>query len=229
MIDCVSIATNHHFPGNLLSEQHSLRYREVVHKENWSDIYVMDGMEFDQYDNVATEYYIARDKEGRVVGVTRSYPTTIPYMLSETFKFLLSKRLPSSPKIFEASRLVLDRTLLTKEERRPVVDKLVVAYMERGLQRRLDAYVGFMLPRIWASTFQRTGWDVQWIGPEIPLPKTGEIVRAALMPVSEKMNRKIRQTTGLHGSILNFGEGQERRKPGLAVYSHMKEQLKRAA
>lgn len=229
MIDCVSVANNHHFPGNLLSEQHSLRYREVVNKENWSDIYVMDGMEFDQYDNLATEYYIARNKEGRVVGVTRSYPTTIPYMLSEVFKFLLSKNLPSSPKIFEASRLVLDRTLLTREERRPVVDKLVVAYMERGRQRNLDAYVGFMLPKIWASTFQRTGWDVQWIGPEISLPKTNEVVRAALMPVSEKMNRKVRETTGLHENILNFGQGQGLQKPGIAVYSHMKERLKEAA
>ena len=229
MIDCVSVANNHHFSGNLLSEQHSLRYREVVHKENWNDIYVIDGMEFDQYDNLATEYYIARNKEGQVVGVTRSYPTTIPYMLSGVFKFLLSQKAPSSPKIFEASRLVLDRTLLTKEERRPVVDELVVAYMERGLQRNLDAYVGFMLPKIWASTFQRTGWDVQWIGPELSLPKTNELVRAALMPVSEKMNRKVRQTTGLHDNILNFGEGRGRQEPSLAVYSHMEEQLKRAA
>lgn len=40
-------------------------------------------MEFDQYDNLATEYYIARNTKGEVLGVTRSYPTTIPYMLSE--------------------------------------------------------------------------------------------------------------------------------------------------
>src|ERR1035441_4030126 len=123
MIDCVSIATVHHFPGNLLAGQHSLRYREVVHKEKWSDIYVIDGMEFDQYDNLATEYFIARDEQGRVVGVTRSYPTTIPYMLSDVFTFLSSAQLPSTPRIFEASRLEIGRALLTRDPRRPAVDR----------------------------------------------------------------------------------------------------------
>jgi len=229
MIDCVTIATNHHFPGNLVSEQHRLRCQEVIHKENWSDIYIVDGMEFDQYDNLATEYYIARNEDGRVVGVTRSYPTTIPYMLSEAFRFLISAQFPSSPRILEASRLVLDRSLLTKEDRRPVVDELIMAYMERGLQRNIDSYVGFMLPKIWESTFLRVGWDIQWIGPEISLPKTNEIVRAALMPVNEDVNRKIRNATGLQDSVLNFGEGQHRADPGIAIYSHMKRQLRKAA
>ena len=148
MIDCVNIATSHRFPGNLVAAQHRLRYREVIAKEDWSNIYVADEMEFDRYDNVATEYFIARDREGQVVGVCRSYPTTIPYMLSDAFGFLSARTLPVSHKIHEASRLVLDRSLLSKDARRPVVDELIVAYMERGLQRNIDAYVGFMLSLI---------------------------------------------------------------------------------
>jgi hypothetical protein len=31
----------------------------------------------------------------------------------------------------------------------------------------IDAHVGFMLPRIWSSTFLRAGWDIEWLGPEI--------------------------------------------------------------
>lgn len=163
MIDCVSIPTMHCFPENLIAAQHRLRYREVIAKEDWSNIYVAGGMEFDRYDNVATEYFIARESEGQVVGVCRSYPTTIPYMLSDAFPFLAIETLPSSHRIHEASRLVLDRSLLTKDARRPVVDELIVAYMERGLQRRIDAYIGFMLPCIWQSTFLRAGWDVEWL------------------------------------------------------------------
>jgi acyl-homoserine lactone synthase len=224
MIDCVSIATSHNFPENLLAAQHRLRYREVIQKENWSDVYITDGMEFDCYDNLATEYYVARDKDNRIVGVTRSYPTTIPYMLSDAFTFLFSQSLPSSPRILEASRLVLDRSLLNKAQRRPVVDKLVVSYMERGLQRGVDAYVGFMLVKIWASTFQRAGWDIQWLGPEIKLPKSGDIVRAGLMPVNEQMNRKVRMTTGIQKDILNFGCGQSRSIPSVVMYSHLQKQ-----
>lgn len=221
MIDCVSIATNHHFPENLLAEQHRLRYREVIQKENWGDVYICNGMEFDRYDNLATEYYIARNAQGQVVGVTRSYPTTIPYMLSDAFTYLFAQKLPSSAKILEASRLVLDRTLLSKVERRPVIDKLIIGYMERGLQREIDAYVGFMLTKIWECTFLRAGWDIQWLGPERLLPGTSDVVRAGLIPVSEAMNEKVRDRTGIYGDVLNFGSGPSGAVPEMASYSHI--------
>lgn len=112
MIDCVTIASSHRFPGNLIAAQHRLRYQEVITKEDWSNIYVADEMEFDRYDNVATEYFIARNSDGDVLGVARSYPTTIPYMLSDIFPFLASRELPSSHKVHEASRLVLDLSLI---------------------------------------------------------------------------------------------------------------------
>lgn len=228
MIDCVSIATAHHFPDNLLVAQHRLRYQEVIQKENWGNVFIVDGMEFDKYDNLATEYYIARDAAGNVVGVTRAYPTMIPYMLSENFRDLFYREPPADTRIFEASRLVLDRSLLTKEQRRPVIDRLVLAYMERGLQRRIDAYIGFMLPKIWASTFQRTGWDVEWLGPERRLA-SGDIVRAALMPVNEAMNLRVRRIVGIHDSILNFGLGDARHAPAGATYSHVHDQKLKAA
>jgi acyl-homoserine lactone synthase len=227
MIDCVTIATSHRFPGNLIAAQHRLRYQEVIAKEDWSNIYVADEMEFDRYDNIATEYFIARDSEGRVVGVCRSYPTTIPYMLSDAFGFLAARTLPVSHKIHEASRLVLDRSLLSKDERRPIVDELIVAYMERGMQRNIDAYVGFMLPRIWDSTFLRAGWDVEWLGPEIALPGTTDIVRAAWMPVSQRMNDKVREATGIQKPVLNCGS--ESLSPILVSYSHLRRDDKFAA
>jgi N-acyl-L-homoserine lactone synthetase len=225
MIDCVNIATAHCFPGNLIAAQHRLRYQEVIAKEDWSDIYVADEMEFDRYDNVATEYFIARDADGDVLGVSRSYPTTIPYMLSDVFAFLSSEGLPSSHKIHEASRLVLDRSLLTKEARRPVVNELIVAYMERGMQRNIEAYVGFMLPRIWDSTFLRAGWDVEWLGPEIALPGTTDIVRAGLMPVNKRMNEKVREATGIRKPVLNIGSETGSFGPTLVSYSHLRQHL----
>jgi N-acyl-L-homoserine lactone synthetase len=229
MIDCVTIATAHCFPGNLIVAQHRLRYQEVIAKEDWSNIYVADEMEFDRYDNVATEYFVARNSEGDVVGVSRSYPTTIPYMLADVFSFLCSQELPSSHKVHEASRLVLDRSLLTKEARRPVVNELIVAYMERGMQRTIDAYLGFMLPRIWDSTFLRAGWEVEWLGPEIALPGTTDIVRAALMPVNERMNDKVREATGIRNSILNCGSESESLAPTLVSYSHLRREDNLAA
>jgi acyl-homoserine lactone synthase len=223
MIDCVNIATAHCFPGNLIAAQHRLRYQEVIAKEDWSNIYVADEMEFDRYDNVATEYFIARNSDGDVLGVSRSYPTTIPYMLSDVFSFLCPKGLPSSHRVHEASRLVLDRSLLTKEARRPVVNELIVAYMERGLQRNIEAYVGFMLSRIWDSTFLRVGWDVEWLGPETKLPGTADTVRAAWMPVNKRVNDKIRKATGLRKPVLSYGSDPESFVPTMVSYSHRRE------
>jgi N-acyl-L-homoserine lactone synthetase len=215
-IDCVSISTVHNFSGNLVAEQHRLRYREVITKEGWSDVYVMDGMEFDKYDNMATEYLVARDERGRVVGTMRSHPTTIPSMLNDSFKFLVARNPLADPKTLDLSRLVLDRTALPKDHRKPIVHALVLASLERGLQRGIKGYAGFMLPKIWASTFQSAGWELEWLGDEIAL-KGGDVVRAAYLPVNETMRKMVRSVTGITEPILNFGKGREE---ALAVAFH---------
>lgn len=201
MILCISTDNCHLYPKNYLVEQHSLRYREVIQKENWEDVYVFNQMEFDQYDNIATEYLVAL-KDDEVVGVCRLYPTTLPFMLQQSFTYLFDQEIPTSAKILEASRLVLDRSKLTKEERKPIVEKLVLAYMERGLQLGIDAYIGFMLPKIWDSTFLRAGWDVEWLGLPYLLPNNVDIVRAGLMPVSTNMEKRIRETINIHTPII---------------------------
>jgi N-acyl-L-homoserine lactone synthetase len=121
--------------------------------------------------------------------------------------------------------LVLDRSLLTKEARRPIVNELIVAYMERGMQRNIDAYVGFMLPRIWDSTFLRAGWDVEWLGPEVALPGTTDIVRAGLMPVNKRMNDKVREATGIQERVLSVGSESGSFVPTLVSYSHLRQHL----
>jgi len=73
------------------------------------------------------------------------------------FPFLIEGSRPRDSYIFEASRLVVDHTNLTDKEREIVVDRLLVALMERGLQRELSEYIGFMIPKIWECTFQRIG------------------------------------------------------------------------
>jgi len=210
MIDCVSIATSHHFTGDPLREQHRLRYAEVVVKEGWRDVDVIDDMEFDRFDTHATEYFVSRDQTEKVLGVIRSNPTILPYMLEERFRYLVRGSLPKDPHIFEASRIVVDRTTLeTPEQRKPVVNELLVALMERGLQRKLTAYIGFMIPGIWDSTFRRIGWEPEWLGPETPLPDTDYIVRAGRLDVDVSIYEQLKKSTGLSSrTILNFGRGE---------------------
>ena len=211
-VDCVSIATCHHFTDNPIREQHRLRYAEVVIREGWRGVYAIDKMEFDRYDTLATEYFVSRDDSGRVLGVIRSNPTTIPFMLEERFRSLIKGSLPKDSHVFEASRLVVNRRRLkTRKARAPVVDRLLVALMERGLQRKLSSYIGFMPPNIWDSTFRRIGWEPEWLGPERRLRGYGYTVRAARIPVGASIHKYLRKTTGLSGrTILNFGHGNGR-------------------
>ena len=210
MIDCVSVPTSHHFTGNLVREQHRLRHAEVIVKEGWRDLYEINDLEFDEYDTLATEYFVARNRAGRVLGVIRASPTTIPYMIKECFPFLIDGSLPNDSHIFETSRLVVDRTTLkTRKKRAGVVNKLLLALMERGLQRELSAYIGFMMPKIWDSTFRRIGWEPEWLGPEIGLRPFRHTVRAARIPVSRSIYKHLKKTTGLSGqTVLNFGRSE---------------------
>ena len=207
MIDCVSVPTSHHFSTNLLRKQHRLRHAEVVLRFGWRDVYEFNDLEFDRYDTIATEYFVSRDEAGEVVGVIRSNPTTIPYMLEEYFPFLVHGLLPKASFIYEASRIVLDRDKLPSPEQRAiVVDKLLVALMERGRQRELSEYIGFMTPKIWKSTFIRIGWQPEWLGPEIGLPRSRYTVRAGRVPVTRSLHERVKVSTGLTGdTILNFG------------------------
>lgn len=205
MIKCVSIKNNHLFEGNPLSEQHRLRFNEITQRLNW-DVPNFDQMEFDEYDTVATSYLLWSKPHSPVQVMCRMHPTSLPYMLKDHFNFLNEEApLPSDPKIYEGTRMVADSNL-SKEERRQAIDEIVVGFVEFGRDHNLKGFVGVMPPKIWASTFQRAGWDIEWLGAETKLPDYDGTVRAAFYPVSGEVESKIRDTTGIHHSILNYGE-----------------------
>ena len=60
-----------------------------------------------------------------------------------------------------------------------------------------------------------------------PGPGTGDIVRAGLMPVNERMDDKIREATGIRKPVLNCGS--ESLAPTLVSYSHLRRDDKFAA
>jgi N-acyl-L-homoserine lactone synthetase len=205
VIECVSIPTLQAFAGNPIADQHRLRQRVVIDKLKWQHVYSLDGeMEFDRYDNLSTEYLVYRTLEGTALGVIRSNPTIFPCMLTEEFEYLVAGDLECGPAIHEASRIVVDATL-TKAQRTPIVDELLVALLERGLQRNLRAYVGFMLDKIWASTFRRVGWEPAFLGPLTPLRDGTGDVQAARLAVDDALRVRLAETTGIVGTVLNFG------------------------
>ena len=66
------------------------------------------------------------------------------------------------------------------------------------------------------------GRDGTWNGwgRRFRLPKTDYYVRAGLMPVTEQMNRRLRNVTGIQDSVLNYGTASARHIPEVAAYSN---------
>src|SRR5688572_9071670 len=84
-----------------------LRYRVFHERLGW-DVRAHDGLEIDDYDDLASHYLLALD-DGAVVGGWRLRPTTRPYMLAEVFPQLLGgQAAPRRDDIWEISRFAVD-------------------------------------------------------------------------------------------------------------------------
>lgn len=204
MIDCVSISTSHFFGGNPIYEQHRLRYECIVQRQSWK-VPTIRNMEYDQYDNPAAYYLVWRDCEGKARGSSRLYPTDRPYMLEEIFPNLVTKMpLPKSAEVWEGSRFCVDSTL-PPEMRKRIIQEIVIGYLEFGLAQSITGIVGVMFPAYCRNIFMRNGWDIEWLG-EAGRSEEGHKIVAGMLHVSEAALQKVRQTTGIKETVINYGE-----------------------
>ncbi|MEI7668695.1 MAG: acyl-homoserine-lactone synthase [Pseudomonadota bacterium] len=203
MIEFVTLDNANKFTGNPLVDQHKLRFKSIIQRQNW-DVPNYREMEFDQYDNPAAKYLIFRDENFVARGVSRLYPTTLPYMLEEVFPHFVTYRdIPKSHNILEGSRFCIDQTL-QPDIRKRIAREIVIGYLEAALYFNIEAIVGMMYPAYLRSLFISNGWDIEYLG-DIKILADGNKARAALLPVSEDVLAKVRQTTGIYENIVNLG------------------------
>ena len=200
MIECVNISNVHLYSNNPLAAQFALRHQCIVERQGW-EVPTFKQFEYDTYDNPCTEYLVWRDEKKAVRGVSRLYPTDRPYMLEEIFADLIEdQNIPKSHKIMEGSRFCVDQTL-PPEVRKTIIKELVIAYLEYGLEKNIDAFVGVMYPAYWRNIFLKSGWDVTWLG-DVKKCADGNRVRAGKVLVSEQNLQKVREVTGITETIL---------------------------
>ena len=222
MIECVGVNNCiDFFPYNPLKEQFQLRHKICIRELGWRDgLTAHDGTEADDFDKPGTRYLVKRSNEtGNILGVNRLFPTVDEltnknevgrFMISNSFQDLVDNEIPSGPHIFEASRMVVCPSLrLRKELRRSVVNELVIAYMEYGIQENISSYVALMNPHYW-KVFERLGWDVDYLGPEKDIGG-GDVVRVGRLWISIKTYKAICKSAGIGESILYYGVRPEKR------------------
>jgi len=213
MIGCITFKSAHHFRGNPIASMFQLRFRAVIERQEWN-VPTWQNMEYDEFDNPATTYFVWRDDDGAVRGCARLNPTDRPYMLKKAFSFLVTDgALPENDMtVWEGSRLCVDKELPAALRKR-IIHELSVAYMEYAMSHGIGKIIGVMLPAYWRSVYMASGWDPFWYGSVTELP-TGERVRAGGLPVSEEMMQKVRSATGIAETILRYndddGSAQER-------------------
>lgn len=210
MIDCVTLSNCHLFDGNPIYEHHKLRYNSIIERQGWNVPTVRD-MEYDQYDNPAAYYLVWRDEFGITRGTSRLYPTDRPYMLQEVFSNLVTKAsLPCSPKIWEGSRFCVDSSL-APEQRRRIIQEIVIGYLEFAERFGIEQIVGVMYPIYWNNIFNKSGWPVQFMG-DIQRSPEGHKIISGTLPITSETLKTVREITGIHHQITNFGDTLPLRK-----------------
>lgn len=203
MIEYATLSNISSFQDNPIIGQHQLRYEAITKRQGW-DILSHDGMEFDQYDNPAAKYLVYKDDNGKVTGCSRFYPTSLPYMLEETFPDYVSKiKIPKDKLIWEGSRFCIDKSLCV-DERLKAAQSIVLAYLELALLHNVKAIVGLMYPAYWRRLFVMNGWDIKFIG-EVLRTDEGHKAQAAWLPVNEEILQRVKQKTGIEQAIINLG------------------------
>src|SRR5437764_515644 len=106
MLHAINIENAHEY-GSVLPQLHRLRYRQFKERQSY-DVPVYNGMEYDQYDNLATVYLVLTDAHGVVRGCSRLNPTDRPYMLKDLWPHMADRPLPCSPLICEGTRICIE-------------------------------------------------------------------------------------------------------------------------
>lgn len=196
-IDCFNMTTAHHY-GDALAAQFRLRHNVFIERVSY-DVPTWQGMEFDQFDTPATQYFVWRDADGVARGVARLAPTTLNYMLEEIWPDKITKiDMPKSGRVWEGTRFGVDNTL-PPELRSRIVKELVCAYMEYAHMHGIDDIIGVMPVGILRAVFARNGWKPEPLG---PVWQEDDIdVQAARLPVNMETLQSVRNRTKMDGVL----------------------------
>lgn len=207
MILCVNYETAHHF-GDVLPAQAKLRYESIVERQQW-EIYSFNKCEYDQYDTPATTYFLWRDEDFKVRAVSRINPTDRPYMLKDIWPELVTKYpMPSSPKIWESSRMCIDK-YLDPITRKRIASEIVLAHYEFCTLFGIERVLGVMPPFIFKTVWQRSGTSMETMGPIKSLDDGTRIV-AAWGECTPEEHASVISATGISKPVMQIHESYKK-------------------
>jgi acyl homoserine lactone synthase len=197
MLHAINIENAHEY-GNVLPQLHRLRYRQFKERQSYN-VPVYNGMEYDQYDTLATVYLVWLDGHRTVRGCSRLNPTHRPYMLKDLWPHMADRPLPRSPFVWEGTRICIEKELPV-EMRERIKWEIVLGYLEFGLANSISKYIGVMQTYIWRKVFIASGWGAEYLGSERLID--GARTCAGEVLVSAEALHRVRSTTSILEPVL---------------------------
>lgn len=201
-IDCFNVTTAHLY-GDAMASQFRLRHQVFIKRVDYK-VPSWKGMEFDQFDTPATQYFVWRDENAVARGIARLAPTTMSYMLQEVWPDKITEiAMPKSERIWEGTRFGVDHSLPALQ-RNTIVKELVCAYMEYAATHGIEGIIGVMPVGILRAVFARNGWQPKVLGPV--WREDGIEVQAAHLPVTMDMMKSVHHRTKVSNVLNLLGE-----------------------
>ncbi|OYW82958.1 MAG: autoinducer synthesis protein [Asticcacaulis sp. 32-58-5] len=188
--------------SDLFFSQFQLRHREFIERQSY-EVKSLDGMEFDQYDTLASQYIVYSEDGRTVLGCSRLTPIDFGCMLADHFPHLVDdKAVFSAPRIWEGTRFCID-SRLPPDKRRSICQHIAAAYIEFGLAGNIDQIIGLMPTLILRTVFERSGITLEKLGAPHAIGAHARI-QAATIPIRTWQLDRVREVTGLGGVIASL-------------------------
>ena len=205
MIHIVTASNRQHYRAQL-AEMHQLRRVHFVEERGWSDLKVVDGGEYDAYDDDRTVYVLALGPQAQVLASMRARPTDDKCMLTDVFPDLIGPDQPrvSGPGVWEISRIFSTRAAraMRKANGGAITMDILLATMEWTQDGGVDRLVGVIDLPFFAPA-RGAGWNVRMTG--LPLDTDdGPIIGIEVANTTADIDafRRINGRTGRAGYMV---------------------------
>lgn len=179
--------------ADLFYSQFQLRHREFIERQHY-DVKTLEGMEFDEYDTLASVYLVYTEDGKIVLGCSRLTPIDYGCMLAEHFPDLVDdKSIFTAPNVWEGTRFCIDRRL-PPSYRSEICHALCAAYIDFGLARGITRIIGLMPTIILRTVFERSGIHLERLGPVKAIGDHARI-QAASITICEAQRDRVRTVT----------------------------------
>jgi acyl homoserine lactone synthase len=184
--NAIPMLTSEIGPIRIASED-LFRFRFGVFKEKlgWDVPTTQNQFEVDEYDGPQATYLMARSQD-KITGCMRLLPTTVPYMLKDTFPELLdSATAPVDPDIWEVSRFACVEQ--SAQHNHGGISASSMALMQTAIriavEKKLKGYV-IVTTTSFERLLKRLGLDTERYGSARNIGK--ELTVAFFLPINQK-------------------------------------------